>query len=136
MWNQFLDQKNLRNDFLIVKILQCSDVTDRILTSRYHYTTYVNNVGNVTAWWRRDSEEEYFPPLALYQPTLNHFLEYHGYQTPLHETHKNKHIIPYMDMIRSVSRQSDPVLLIWTLSLVAFLPHFKAFRFRCTLFGV
>ena len=100
---------------------------------RYHYTKF----GNATRdWWTRDSQEIYFPPLALYQPTLKEFLDYHGYTKPLHEDHVDQTIIPYMDMIRSVVEKTNPVVFIWTLCLASFLPHFKALRFRFSLFGV
>ena len=106
---------------------------ERYFAFRYHYTKF----GNATRdWWTRDSQEEYFPPLALYQPTLKEFLDYHGYTTPLSEEHVDKTIIPYLAMIRSVVDKTDPVVLIWTLCLASFLPHFKTLRFRFSLFGI
>ncbi len=104
-----------------------------MLYFRYHYTSLGEDTRD---WWKRDSQEVYFPPLALYQPTLKEFLQYHGYTKPLQEDHMDKSIVPYMGMIRSLTSKVDPVVLIWTLCLAAFLPHFKAFRFRFSLFGI
>ena len=100
---------------------------------RYHYTKFGNKTRD---WWTRDSVEEYFPPLALYQPTLKEFLDYHGYTKPLQEPRVSTAIIPYMGIVRSVVDRTDPVVFIWTLCLAAFLPHFKALRFRFSLFGI
>ena len=100
---------------------------------RYHYTKF-KEAG--LRWWERDSEEEYFPPLALYQPTLKQFLDYHGYTTPLHENHKDTYLDPYLQGLRRIVDKADPVIFIWTLVLLPFLPHFKALRFRFSLFGV
>eukprot|EP00116_Pleurobrachia_bachei_P016392 sb/3476654/ len=99
---------------------------------RYHYT----KLGE-TDWWTRDSPEEYFPPIALYQPTLKEFLEYHGFLTsppPSPSTPGQLELLARG--FRAAISRCDSVVFIWTVCLAAFLPHFKAMRFRFSLFGI
>jgi len=104
----------------------------RALKYRYHFTKWGSNT---TDWWTRGHQEEYLPPLALYQPTLKEFLDHHGYGKAAPKENPSLFGI-YLDQIRGVVDGWDPAVIIWTFCGLAMLPLFQGVRFKVNLFGI
>ena len=138
-WIINLAYQMLDNSTDVYKLLQTNPFPDkppryiRAVKYTYHYTKLMEGSGR--DWWKREYVKEYFPPLSLHQPTLRQFLERHGL-TKEPPRQPDSPILPYLERIRWVVDKTDPCVFIWTISLVSFLPHFKAVRFRFSLFGV